>query len=118
MDRLLEEEHEETLEEREVLIALKEIDAMIDERVDNMLQGIRILHQNALGISSSLDTLHTKVMINLDKIEHNNELLDRNRKRIDEASKVVTKPSCILNVIILVLLGLMAFLIVKLLWFS
>lgn len=101
-----------------MLIALKEIDSMIDERVDNMLQGIKILHQNALSISGSLDNLHTKVMVNLDKIEHNNNLLGRNIKRIDEASKVVTKPSCILNVIILVLLGLMGFLIVKLVWFS
>jgi hypothetical protein len=118
VDRLLEEEDEETFEEREVLQALKEIDSMIDERVDNMLDGLKILHMNALSISGSLDQLHTKVMVNLDKIEHNNSELKKNQKRMDEAAKVVTKPSCIINVIILVLLGLLGFLIVKLLWFS
>lgn len=37
---------------------------------------------------------------------------------MDEAAKVVTKPSCIINLIIIVLLALMAYLIVKLIWFS
>ncbi len=37
---------------------------------------------------------------------------------MDEAAKVVTKPSCIVNIIIIVLLALMAFLIVKLVWFT
>lgn len=76
------------------------------------------MHSNALSISASLDQLHTKVMINLDKIEHNNAELKRNQKRIDEAAKVVTKPSCIINIIIVVLLALLCFLIVKIVWFS
>jgi hypothetical protein len=107
-----------TFEEREVLQALKEIDAMIEERMDNLLDGIRIIHSNAVSISGQLDSFHTKVLINLDKIEHNNAELGRNQKRMDEAAKVVTKPSCIINVIIVVLLALMAYLIVKLIWFS
>jgi hypothetical protein len=91
---------------------------MIEERMDNILEGIKIIHQNAITISGSLDRFHTKVMINLDKIEHNNTELMKNQKRMDEAVKVVSKPSCIINIIIVILLGLLAFLIVKIIWFS
>lgn len=86
--------------------------------MDNLLDGIRIIHANAVSISGALDTFHTKVLINLDKIEHNNAELKKNQKRMDEAAKVVTKPSCIINLIIIVLLALMGYLIVKLIWFS
>lgn len=41
---------------------------MIEERADNLLQGIKVLHQNAINISDSLGHLHMKVMVNLDKI--------------------------------------------------
>jgi hypothetical protein len=51
-----------------VLQALKEIDNMIEERMDNLLDGIKIIHQNAVTISGNLDRFHTKVLINLDKI--------------------------------------------------
>jgi hypothetical protein len=86
--------------------------------MDNLLDGIRIIHSNAVTISGSLDAFHTKVLINLDKIEHNNAELKKNQKRMDEAAKVVTKPSCIINLIIVVLLALMGYLVVKLIWFS
>ena len=42
----------------------------------------------------------------------------KNQKRMDEAVKAVSKPSCIINIIIVILLGLLAFLIVKIIWFS
>ena len=35
---------------------------------------------------------------------------------MDEAAKVVTKPNCICNVIIAVLLGLIGYLVVKVVW--
>lgn len=99
-------------------MALKKIDNMIEERMDNLLEGIKILNYNAISISDTLNTIHTKVLINLDKVEHNNKELKSNQKRLEEAAKYVSKPSCIMNVIIAVLLGLMGFLIVKLVWFS
>jgi hypothetical protein len=46
--------------------------------MDNLLDGIRIIHANAVSISGALDTFHTKVLINLDKIEHNNAELKKN----------------------------------------
>ena len=76
------------------------------------------MNRNAINISNTLNQIHTKVIINLDKVEHNNKELKVNQKRMDEASKNMTKPSCIMNVVIAVLLGLLAFLIVKILWFS
>lgn len=118
IDRLLEKEHEETLEEREILEALKKIDNLIEERMDKILEGIKMMNYNAINISKGLDTIHKQVLINLDKVEHNANKLKDNQKRMEEAAKVVTKPNCICNVIIVVLLGLIGYLIVKLVWFS
>jgi capsular polysaccharide biosynthesis protein len=77
-----------------------------------------MLNYNALSISEALDTVHKKIVINLDKVTHNNKELKSNQKRMEEASKYASKPSCIMNVIISVLLGLIGFLVVKLIWFS
>ena len=86
--------------------------------MDKILEGIKILNYNAINISQGLDNVHKQILINLDKIEHNQENLKKNQKRMDEAAKHVTKPSCICNVIIAVLLGLIGFLVVKLVWFQ
>ena len=86
--------------------------------MDNILTGIKALNYNAINISSGLDEIHRKIIINLDKVEHHNEELGENQKRLEEAAKSLTKPNCIMNVVIAVLLALLAFIIVKLVWFS
>lgn len=84
--------------------------------MDTILDGIKIMNYNAVNISQGLDQIHSKILINLDKVEHNQDKLKDNQKRIDEAAKVVTKPNCICNVIIAVLLGLIGYLLVKVVW--
>lgn len=39
------------MDEKEILDALKRLDCMIEERMDNMLVGIKMLNYNALSIS-------------------------------------------------------------------
>jgi capsular polysaccharide biosynthesis protein len=90
---------------------------MIEERMDNLLDGIRMMNYNAINISDTLDTIHKKILINLDRVEHNSSELKGNQKRLDEAAKYVSKPSCIMNIVIALLLGLIAFLVVKIIWF-
>ena len=101
-----------------MLLALKEIDDMIEERMDGILTGLKALHYNAINISSGLEEVHRKIITNLDKVEHNNSNLADNQRRLEEAAKSLTKPNCIMNVVIAVLLALLAFIIVKLVWFS
>ena len=86
--------------------------------MDSILDGIKLLNYNAINISQGIDHVHKKILINLDKIEHNDEKLKKNQKRMEEAAKVVTKPNCICNVIIAVLLGLIGYLIVNVVWFQ
>jgi aspartate-semialdehyde dehydrogenase len=86
--------------------------------MDKILEGIHLMNYNAINISKGLDTIHKQILINLDKVEHNDSKLKDNQKRMDEAAKVVTKPNCICNIIIVVLLGLIGYLVVKLVWFS
>lgn len=86
--------------------------------MDNLLEGIKMLNYNALSISESLDTIHKKILINLDKVNHNNTELKGNQKKMDEAAKYVSKPNCIMNVVIAVLLGLIAYLVIREVWFT
>lgn len=116
IDRLLEPGEELGLEEKEMLEALKRIDRLIEERMDKILEGVKLMNYNAVSISKGLEDVHRQILINLDRVEHNQENLRDNQKRIEEAAKVVTKPSCICNVVIVVLLGLIGYLLVKLLW--
>jgi hypothetical protein len=50
--------------------------------MDKLLDGIGLLKRNAIGISNQLDDVHTKIIINLDKVEHNDSELKKNQKRI------------------------------------
>ena len=95
---------------------MKKIDNLIEERMDRILDGIKVMNYNAVNISQGLDKIHNKILISLDKVEHNEDKLKENQKRIEEAAKVVTKPNCICNVIIAVLLGLIGYFLVKVLW--
>ena len=67
----MEPEHEETLEEKEILEALKRIDNLIEERMDKILEGVKMMNYNAVNISKGLDNIHRQILINLDKVEHN-----------------------------------------------
>ena len=44
---------------------------MIEERMDKILDGIKLMNYNAVNISKGLDDVHKKILINLDKVEHN-----------------------------------------------
>lgn len=58
-------------EEKEFIAYLKSIDSMIEERISKVLEGVKVLHRNAVHISESLDTVHMKVLVNLDKATNN-----------------------------------------------
>jgi hypothetical protein len=66
-----------------MLEALKQIDNMIEERMDGILTGLQLLNYNALSISENLDNIHKKVIINLDKTSTNVSELKSNQKRLE-----------------------------------
>ena len=39
--------------------------------MDKILDGIKLMNYNAVNISKGLDDVHKKILINLDKVEHN-----------------------------------------------
>jgi hypothetical protein len=41
---------------------------MIEERMDKILEGIKLMNYNAVNISQGLDNIHKQILINLDKV--------------------------------------------------
>ena len=39
--------------------------------MDKILDGIKLMNYNAVSISKGLDNIHKQILINLDKVEHN-----------------------------------------------
>ena len=48
---------------------------MIEERMDRILEGIKLMNYNAVNISQGIDQVHKKILINLDRVEHNSDKL-------------------------------------------
>lgn len=57
--------------------------------------------------------MHKKILINVENIDKNMEDLHEAEDLLEEASPNVSKPNCIMNVIIVVILAVIVYLIVR-----
>jgi hypothetical protein len=68
--------------------------------LDAVLQGIDIMHYNALNISQGVNDVHKKIIINLNMVEKNQSKLNDAQKMLDQVNPHARKPSCICNVVL------------------
>lgn len=81
--------------------------------MDYILSGLKMLNHNALSIRDGIDEVQRKIIINVETLEDNLDELNHAEELLEEANPQASKPNCILNVIIVILLGILAYLIVR-----
>ena len=81
--------------------------------MDYILDGLRMLNYNAVTISESIGVVHKKIIINVENLDENLEHMEEAEKLLEEAAPLVSKPNCIMNVIIVALLAVLVYFIIK-----
>ena len=89
------------------------IDDRIEEKMDYILSGLQMLNYNALSIREGITEVQRKILMNVDTLDENLENLEVAEDLLEEAAPHASKPNCIMNVIIVVFLGIIAYLIVR-----
>jgi hypothetical protein len=68
--------------------------------MDGILQGINIMNYNALSISQGIDTMHHKILVNLNVVNDNQDKLANAQDLLNQVTPHAKKPNCICNVVL------------------